>query len=63
MVHKYSESVFALKPKDLELESDLESVIDDLTVLNDKVPLLFMVVYLYAVHKMEHEIHCRLYLT
>lgn len=63
MVHKYSESVFALKSKVLELESDLESVIDDLTVLNDKVPLLFMMVYLYAVHKMEHEIHCRQYLT
>ncbi|KAK7126755.1 hypothetical protein R3I94_018067 [Phoxinus phoxinus] len=36
LVHKYTKSVFALQPKILELESDLESVKDDLTVLNDK---------------------------
>ncbi|XDV22496.1 hypothetical protein PO909_027381 [Leuciscus waleckii] len=36
LVHKYTKSVFALQPKILELESDLESVKDDLTVLCDK---------------------------
>ncbi|XP_077082426.1 laminin subunit alpha-3 isoform X2 [Siphateles boraxobius] len=36
LVHKYTKSVFALQPKILELESDLKSVKDDLTVLNDK---------------------------
>ncbi|XP_058615588.1 laminin subunit alpha-3 isoform X2 [Onychostoma macrolepis] len=41
LVHKYSESVFELKPKVFELESDLESVIDDLTVLNDKALEMF----------------------
>ncbi|XP_016317754.1 laminin subunit alpha-3 [Sinocyclocheilus anshuiensis] len=41
LVHKYSKSVFALKPKVLELESDLESIIDDLTVLNDKAIEMF----------------------
>ncbi|KAG1945758.1 laminin subunit alpha-3 [Pimephales promelas] len=36
LVHKYNQSVYALKPKISELESDLEIVKDDLTLLNDK---------------------------
>ncbi|RXN37281.1 laminin subunit alpha-3-like protein [Labeo rohita] len=41
LVHKYSKSVVGLKPKVLELESDLESVKDDLTVLNNKAIEMF----------------------
>ncbi|XP_067271911.1 laminin subunit alpha-3 [Pseudorasbora parva] len=36
LVWRYTASVFALQPKVLELETDIKSVKDDLTVLNDK---------------------------
>ncbi|XP_059425928.1 laminin subunit alpha-3-like [Carassius carassius] len=41
LVHKYTQSVFALKPKVLELESDLKSIIDDLTFLSNKALEMF----------------------
>ncbi|KAL1251410.1 hypothetical protein QQF64_019206 [Cirrhinus molitorella] len=41
LVRKYSESVFALTPKVLELQSDLESIKDDITILNDKAVEMF----------------------
>ncbi|XP_052447159.1 laminin subunit alpha-3 [Carassius gibelio] len=41
LVHKYSQSVFALKPKVLELESDIKSIIDDLTFLRNKALEMF----------------------
>uniref|UniRef100_A0A9J8AVS3 Laminin, alpha 3 n=2 Tax=Cyprinus carpio TaxID=7962 RepID=A0A9J8AVS3_CYPCA len=41
LVRKYSESVLALNPKVLVLESDLKSITDDITVLNDKALDMF----------------------
>lgn len=54
LVQKYTESVFKLKPKILELESHLQNIKDDLTALSDKVRLLFMGVYLYVGCKIDY---------